>query len=314
MPKDIITVSYIEGDGNKDEVNYEAEDYRNNCEVWSKCRTIYKGGDAVQEAGEKFLPKLIDMELTAYENYKKRALFYNATKRTVDGLVGALFQKDTYLSFPTNKKDLEERQEEIDDFFDNISLQKLPFNLLLKDICREVIIVGRIGILVDAQVEGVSEEKIYLTQYTAESIINWHSEIIDGCPTLTLVVLKEIVKQLTGRFKPCYKTQYRVLRLVPSMEDERKWVYHNFVYQEMLDKGKKIYVLLEHNIPTMKGATFDRIPFYFINGEGTSPEIHPSPINDLVNVNISHYRSSADLEHGRHFTCLLYTSPSPRDS
>ena len=303
MPEKIIVPYRLAED---DTVSYEIAEYKEYAPVWNKCRTIYKGGDSVKNERERFLPKLTDMEFDEYDNYLKRALFYNATKRTVDGLVGALFQKDPHLSYPTkNDDDLHKRQEEIDDFFDNLSLQKVPFTLLLKDICREVIIVGRVGILVDAQMESAErDEKIYLTQYTAESIINWHTEIIDSCPTLTLVVLKEVVKELKGKYKPKYKIQYRVLVLNKNMDSDNKYVYENYVYAEVTKDGKTEYEEKAHNTPTMKGMTFDKIPFYFVNAESTTAEIHPSPINDLVNINISHYMSSADLEHGRHFTGL----------
>src|SRR5206468_661127 len=46
------------------------------------------------------------------------------------------------------------------------------------------------------------------------------------------------------------------------------------------------------------------IPFTFVGATSLSPNVDKPPLLDLVEVNLSHYRSSADLEHGRHYTAL----------
>ena len=56
--------------------------------------------------------------------------------------------------------------------------------------------------------------------------------------------------------------------------------------------------------PQQIGRNLREIPFYFINVNGSSPEPERPPLSGLVNVNISHFSNSADLEHGRHFTGL----------
>jgi hypothetical protein len=48
----------------------------------------------------------------------------------------------------------------------------------------------------------------------------------------------------------------------------------------------------------------DYIPFYAVNPMGVGWGNVKPPVLDIVDINISHYRSSADLEHGRHFTGL----------
>jgi hypothetical protein len=46
------------------------------------------------------------------------------------------------------------------------------------------------------------------------------------------------------------------------------------------------------------------IPFVFVNPIGVGISDVKPPVLDIVDINISHYRTSADLEHGRHFTGL----------
>ncbi len=63
---------------------------------WQRARDCYEGSDAVKEQGAGYLPPLAShgREPAKYEAYKQRALFYNATGRTVDGLAGLIFQKE----------------------------------------------------------------------------------------------------------------------------------------------------------------------------------------------------------------------------
>ena len=56
--------------------------------------------------------------------------------------------------------------------------------------------------------------------------------------------------------------------------------------------------------PKNYGKPMNFIPFTVINPFGLGFEDSKPPMLDIVSVNISHYRSSADLEHGRHFTAL----------
>ena len=64
-----------------------------------------EGERAVKEAGEKYLPKPAaekDEEYARkrYKAYKTRAVFYNVTGRTLEGLVGQVFSKDSSIDLP----------------------------------------------------------------------------------------------------------------------------------------------------------------------------------------------------------------------
>uniref|UniRef100_UPI002FE26073 DUF4055 domain-containing protein n=1 Tax=Methylobacillus sp. TaxID=56818 RepID=UPI002FE26073 len=60
----------------------------------------------------------------------------------------------------------------------------------------------------------------------------------------------------------------------------------------------------EDIVPVMRGRPLPYIPFQFFGPAHNGPEIQKPPIYDLVALNLSHYRSTADLEHGAHFTGL----------
>jgi hypothetical protein len=57
-------------------------------------------------------------------------------------------------------------------------------------------------------------------------------------------------------------------------------------------------------IPLRKGEPLDYIPFQFFGPASLTPSIDKPPLLDLVEVNLSHYRTSADHEHGAHLTSL----------
>ena len=58
------------------------------------------------------------------------------------------------------------------------------------------------------------------------------------------------------------------------------------------------------DVPLKHGDPLTFIPFQFIGPTSVTPAIEKSPILDIVDVNLSHYRTSADFEHGAHLTAL----------
>jgi hypothetical protein len=56
--------------------------------------------------------------------------------------------------------------------------------------------------------------------------------------------------------------------------------------------------------PVRRGKPLTFIPFYFVNSTGSQAVVSKPPLLDLADLNLSHYRTMADLEHGRHFVAL----------
>ena len=56
--------------------------------------------------------------------------------------------------------------------------------------------------------------------------------------------------------------------------------------------------------PLRRGERLPFIPFLVVSPTSVDAAVAPPPLLDLVDVNLSHYRTSADLEHGRHYTAL----------
>jgi hypothetical protein len=128
-----------------------------------------------------------------------------------------------------------------------------------------------------------------MAPYTAEGIINWRTDS-QGNPTLVVLQESTMEQSDTDEFELEEEVQYRVLRLVNS-------VYSQDLYD---DDGEYIKSVTPLNM----GVPMDFIPFYIVNPFGLGFDMHKPPVLDIVDINISHYRTSADLEHGRHYTGL----------
>jgi hypothetical protein len=251
---------------------------------WLKCRTVAEGSEAIKAAGEAYLPSLVDQAPEEYTAYKKRALFFEGTTRTISGLIGLMFAKEPTLNKPDGSE-----------FFLSITPSFTPIKTFLKNLAEEVVTVGRAGILVDVDESG----KPYIVQYKAEDILNWRVAYNkEGKSVVSFVVLREESEEYED-FTTTVKERYRVL----SIDEEGKYKQELYLKQ---DKNSESFVLHPNYplFPKNKGRELQAIPFYFINVNGTQPSPGRPPLLGLVNTNISHYLNSADLEHGRHLTGL----------
>ena len=257
---------------------------------WNKCRIVAEGSEAIKEKGVEYLPQLEDQSPTEYAAYKNRALFFEGTTRTITGLTGMMFAKEPILTCPKGSS-----------FFEKITPSFVPIKTFLKNTAGEVVTVGRLGLLVDVGVGGSDEP--YISQYKAEDILNWRTELVDGKQVLTHVVLRE-ESTIFRQFEETTTEQFRVLRLI-YVDGVR--VYTQELYIKSTNNSSKDEFSLSEGYPLFpekKGARLEQIPFYFINANGTQPTPVRPPLIGLANVNLSHYMNSADLEHGRHFTGL----------
>src|SRR3990172_9599720 len=114
---------------------------------WERCRDCVEGSDAVKDRGDRYLPPLDSHKAgdnAAYNAYKMRALFFNATGRTVSGLAGASFQKEPTIKFPKRvEKDARD-----------VTLTGISAELFGLMTVYEVWTVGRWGALVDMAASG----------------------------------------------------------------------------------------------------------------------------------------------------------------
>ena len=148
---------------------------------WSIVRDCAAGSDAVKARKTKYLPMLDSHHAKPekYTDYLQRALFYNATGRTIQGLAGGIFQKAPSVEAFNALEDTKD-----------ITLTGEPLEMFALKTTKEYLTTGRYGILVDMSSEEAVSPRPYWCGYDAESIINWRFERFGGDAELCFVVLR----------------------------------------------------------------------------------------------------------------------------
>jgi hypothetical protein len=280
-------------------------------DTWQQTRDAVKGSVAIKEKRARYLP-VPDGETGSegatnlryaneehkgtgtlrYRNYIKRAVYTNFTGRTKNALVGAVFRKDPTIVVPAGLEYL------IDDATgDGLSLSQLA-----KDELSNLLEVGRAGFLVDYPQadQGLSVEDVDLLDlrasivpYTAEQIINWKLDAYGGRKLLTLIVLEEDYPDDDDEFGHEKKKQQRILRL----SDEG---YSQQIYRDEMPYTEQFF-------PTKAdGSKWFEIPFVFCGSKNNDASIDDAPLADIAEVNLAHYRNSADYEE----SCFITGQPT----
>lgn len=280
-------------------VNSTHKNYDKYRTKWKRIRDCIAGSDEIKAAGQEYLPKPKGHDQDDYAGYVMRAEFYPATTRTVDGLQGAIFRKEPSITVPDGQEG----------FIEKITVRGTDFTTFSKNITKETLIVGRYGVLVDVADDG--KDRIpFAAGYTAENILNWRVSYVDREPVLSLLVLREFINKADeDGFATKEVEQYRVCQLGEVTEGEflgKGNVYVQTIYekQEGGKDKKETIVQIGQTVPVRRGEALDHIPFTFFGPTELTPEVQKPPILDLVDTNISHYRTSGELEEGAYFTGL----------
>lgn len=253
-------------------------------ERWALVRAAVAGDQAMRAGG--FLPYLNEAD-TSFENkarnkaYVERAVFYGATGRTLDGLLGIAFRKDPSHSLPDY---LQYLLTDADGSQNSIYQQS-------QAVVGNLLQVGRHGLMVDFDAR---LKRPVIKSYRAENIINWR---YDG-GQLSMVVLLEQIEEPDG-YGLTQITQYRELALENGVCVCRLWRVDadgKVQPHQVLDVNKGLMVdQVVMSTNTTNGAlTF--IPFRFVGSRNNDAGIDPCPLYALARVNVAHYRNSADYE------------------
>jgi hypothetical protein len=225
-------------------------------------------------------PKIAKQRQAEYED---GAIFYNFTKRTLSGMVGAVMRKDPEVKLPT----------QLEYLLENCDGSGIGLEQHAQDALNEIDSLGRGGLLVDApqtaaatraeQNAGRLNPRILF--YTTENIRHWHYRKVGSTNVLDMVILREQYEyQVDGNefWWECGEL-YRVLEIVDG-------VYRQRIFTFGYD-GEQI----AEEIIEMSERRAD-IPFTFIGSDNNDGAVDTPPLDALCDVNIGHYRNSADVE------------------
>jgi len=281
-------------------VSTEHPDYKLYKNVWAKTRDAVKGSVAIKDKKHAYLPvpdnKSLDdargIETVRYKQYLKRAVFTNFTGRTKNALVGAAFRKNPMYELP----------EAVDYLNQDATGDGLSLVQLAKDELSNLMETGRSLLLVDypqadddLSLEDVNmlDLRASIVPYTAEQCVNWKTSVINGRRLLTLCVLAEPYFNTDLEFSHDSDIQYRVLRLT----DEG---YSQQIYRDDKPVTDKIYPR------KADGSVWEEIPLIFVGSKNNDSTIDDAPLSDIADVNVAHYRNSADYEE----SCFITGQPS----
>lgn len=259
--------------------------------IWEMIRDAEIGEIEVKRKGEKYLPKMQKHNPKQYAAYLQRAVFFNMTARTLNALYGTVFRRVPKISGLTPALTKKAQY---------ITKEGMSLHLMSKTVVKEVLAVGRYGMLVDANPDGRGDS--YVACYTAENILDWEMAEIDGKWQLSKVTLREIYYERDNHWSPYdYKLRFRILML---NEIEGEIVYEQFIYENVETHNVPDLDQLPDRIiqPEVRGQTLDYIPFIIVGPFTNYPDVQRPPMLDIVTLNYAHYYSYAQLEHGRFYT------------
>src|SRR5216110_1724264 len=155
-------------------VNSTHGEYEASAAAWQRARDVLAGEDAVKAGGERYLPRLDSQSDQEYSAYRCRASFFNATARTAEGFVGLIFRRPPFVKAPEGAG----VGNALAGFSNDADMNGTSLFGYAKTVVHEVVGVGRAGTLIDW--EGDVENRAYASLYTAEQIINWRVERVNG--------------------------------------------------------------------------------------------------------------------------------------
>lgn len=287
---------------------------------WEINRDACEGEMAVKAKGRKYLPDDNEEYNSAgeptgrsiraagpdpmkferkYQNYLRRASFMTVAQHTRNGWVGMAFNNDPSVTLPS----------ELQYLIENVDGGGQSLEQLAKRAANDVAELGRYGLLVDAaRVErDVSQAeademglKPSIIGYRAEDILDWNEEKVGNRTILTMVKLRR-----------CFFDREDEEDDLSGYSDiEFEYTYYRLTYNESMKRFECTYQRyndsdepIDDDPVVITGSDklpLNKIEFYFIGAENNKPDVDESPLSGIVDLNLSHYRNSADEEALNH--------------
>jgi len=273
-------------------------DYDVRLPQWEKVRDCLEGEDTIKDGGTAYLPQPRGMKKIDFKNYLQRANFYGVSGRTLGGLVGLVFRIDPVIDIPSQLESMRELA----------SPEGFTMQEIVREARCEVLSLGRYGLLVD--MPQIDNAMPYIATWKAEDIFRWEEkiELTTGFRKLSRVVLQE---------EPLDSNETTTTYIRELFLDETG-IYQQQRWARVQDEASTPF-----SSATLTPGSFERvgelitpkrfnqplreIPFFFANTFDKRARTTKPPMIDLVNVNLGHYRNSADYETALH----IIGSPTP---
>lgn len=278
-------------------------------------RDCIAGETVVKDAGVKYLPmpdasdKSPDNK-ARYISYLTRAVFFNASRRTLHGLVGQVFMRDPVVKVPAG----------LDAVVENADGGGVSLIQQSKKSLSLTLAYSRSGVFVDypttggdttAEQRDNGEVRPIITTYSPMEIVNYRTATRGAIEYLSMVMLAESYPSSDDGFELKTSCQFRQLLI----DDNGNYVQKvwrekyptEFDGTKLPKRGQEFELYDEVSVTGPDGQPLKDIPFMFIGSENNDPNPDNPNFYDLCSVNIAHYRNSADYEQ----ICYIVGQPTP---
>lgn len=258
---------------------------------WNQISDCIAGQRVVKSRNKLYLPKPNSSDKSPdnaerYAAYLARAVFHNITAYSVANMVGQCFAVDPVATVTP----------EMEPWLTNIDGGGVSAIQQSKQALAHVLAFSRAGLWVDypktngavskADAEsGGMRPRIVL--FDPRQVINWRSISVGANSKLSLVVISENYVKSDDGFESEVATQYRVLKLENGIYIIQLWKVgeRNSIefHEELIPLGGD-------------GLPMTEIPFQFIGAEANGEAVEKPLVLDISNLNLAHYRNSADYE------------------
>ena len=268
-------------------INEPHKEYRKNKDVWEKIENITSNKDVGQHLITLNPLDLSPENVKRNEQYKARAIFYPIAGHTVTGLLGSIFRKAPKCEVSAELEYLKK----------NGSGSGLSIYQLSQAVCADVLTNGRAGVAVSfpettgevtvAQIQN-GDVSATIHHFSPVQILNWQTIRVGSKVLLSRVVLSEC--QMVAGADEYSPKEEDVLR---EMFLDDAGVYSECVWRKI----KEEWTPGEIKTPTdAKNQPWREIPFSFVGSENNDPCCDNPPMLGIVDLNIGHFRNSADYE------------------
>jgi len=287
--------------------------YQRQRENYELMRDALEGQYRIKEQGTQYLlkpPALAvagnDPQGAKYAFYKSFAEFPELVSQALFGIQGLIHHRPPVIELPRTLQYLEQQATP-----DGKTLDELWM-----DATREVFLMGRFGLLPE-----VYENQVYLCQYHAESIQNWHKVKTESGMSASLVVLHEPVEEVvTGDgFGVDEVDYYRVLKVEDGQYVEELWRGNDVQASTGTQpEGVDVEMLPSYPIvPSRMGRNWSFIPFVPINAINNEYDPGQIPLLAVAQKALDMYRKSATYHRTLYLKGdppLLRTGFSPEEA
>jgi hypothetical protein len=256
---------------------------------WRLLHDLLGGTEAMRAARTRWLPQEPKEEDDAYSCRIDRAVLYNATEATLDGLVAKPFSQAVTMDESLLPAQMGSMHENID----KCGTDATSFT---KDVFRKGLEYGLTHVLVDFPVmsddatladEIESEARPVLVRIDPPDLLGWRSERTDtGSLRLTQIRFHEVRVEDVGLYGDEEVDYIRVYNAPGADGELGTW--------ELWRKGPNEVQYAPHSNGT---HTFPGVPLFTFYVNKTGFMEGTPPLEDLMWLNVAHWQTSADLRN-----------------